>query len=134
MNSFTFVLPKPYSCRLNPTIVSLSSLVMALKWCSPLDGPITGLALWAGGPMTRPALYFKGRPLTTTSIKLSRLCEQGTVIWNFACLIFPWNIRPWLTVSKFQCYLREIMKFGLGLANTYGGYCKLQWTGHSDSV
>jgi hypothetical protein len=57
MNSFSYVAPKSYSHRLTHPPVSLSSPVMALTWCIPLDGPITGLALWAGGSMTGPTLY-----------------------------------------------------------------------------
>ena len=51
---------------------------MALTWCSPLDGPITGLAVWAGGPMTGPALYsvFKRKCLERV-IAILQLCIES---------------------------------------------------------
>jgi len=60
------------------------------------------------------------------------------VVWSRVCMgtsmkisIFK-NVRARHHTAYFPRV--KIMKFGLKLANTYGGYCKLQWTGHSDSV
>ena len=65
--------------------------MMALTWCSPLDGPITKLARKAGGPITGPALYCgKTHPIFFVGGKGLLSCFTKTKVpppplleWNF---------------------------------------------------